>query len=106
MNKQIIITGSNWEKVSDYSKITKITDEEFEVIRPIIEIISHTTGYNWDWGTELQKINGEWCRVNKIFKMYNTAEPHRLKKFCKFVPNGIDKITGIKVQKIIEDVYM
>lgn len=106
MNKQIIITGSNWENCGDYSKITSITDEEFEYIRPIIERISHTSGYNWDWGTDLQRINGEWRTVKKIFKMYNMEDPDRLKKFCKFVPRGIDKITGIKVQRIIEDVYM
>lgn len=106
MNKQIIITGSNWENCGDYSKITSITDEEFEYIRPIIERISHTSGYNWTWGTDLQRINGEWRTVKKIFKMYNTEDPKRLEKFCKFVPRGIDKIIGIKVQRIIEDVYM
>ena len=106
MKKQIIITGSNWEKGGDYSKITSITDEEFEYIRPIIERISHTSGYNWDWETELRNINGEWRSVKKVYKMYNMEDPDRLKKFGKFVPQGISKITGIKVQKIIEDVYM
>ena len=106
MKIQIIITGSNWEKGGDYNKITPIADEEFEYIRPIIERISHTPGFNWDWGTELRNINGEWRTVKKIFKMYNTEDPKRLIKFCKFVPLGIDKITGIKVQRIIEDVYM
>lgn len=106
MRKQIIITGYNWKNSGDYNKITKITDEEFEYIRPIIERISHTPGYNWDWGTELCNINGEWCSVKKVSKMYNMEDPDRLKKFCKFVPQGINKITGIKVQKIIEDVYM
>lgn len=106
MKKQIIITGSNWETGGDYSKTTSITDKEFEYIRPIIERISYSSGYNWTWDTELQWINGKWCTVKKIFKMYNMENPDRLKKFCKFVPQGIDTINGIKVQRIIEDVYM
>ena len=105
MDKQIVITGSSWERGGDYSKTTKITDKKFEYIRPVIERISHLKD-NWTWDTELVREDDDWVTVYKVYKMHSMISPDRLREFAKYVPQGIDKITGIKIQKISEEIYM
>lgn len=104
VNMILIISGSNWECPGDYAKVSKISEEELDEIRPIIESIKNNKGpYNWSWCTELVNEFGVWKskpvyeNLYKEFSREIEEESSKIRNFTKYVPRGIDQITSIEI---------
>ena len=101
---QLIITGGNWELGGQFTRVTNITQEEFDTLEPVIETVMSTKPYNWAIGTDLVKVNNTptgWKSEPKAYQMYSSIDKKLMKLFVKFCPDHIDSIDEVKLQKVV-----
>lgn len=101
---QLIVVGGNWELGGQFTRVTDITQEQFDELEPVIEKVISTKPYNWVIGTDLVKVNNTptgWKSEPKVYQMYKSVDKALMKLFLKFCPDHIDSIDEIKLQKVV-----
>ena len=101
---QLIVTGGNWEYGGEDTKVTNITEEQFEELEPVIESVMTKKGSNWAIGTDLVKDNKKpsgWKSELKVYGMYGKFPKELMRKFVKRCPDLVDSINEVRLQKVV-----
>jgi hypothetical protein len=89
--KKYIIIKADTNDADYFTEVSEITDEQIELIKPVIEAIKnapkdkHGWGHNYETGEAVDKADAE--------ELYGHLEG--FKTFDKFVPNGDENYPGV-----------
>lgn len=102
---QLTVSGYLYNECQTIDKVSIITKDEFEILRPLFEMISSNTDeYNWESTDSLYSEQfGAWfCHLDALYKKYNLKDVEIEKLVLRTFPKRgyVDKITAIEMAEI------